>query len=181
LSRYRITCTRGSLAVLAAACVWAGGAHAGGPGDVYNDYAADGVLSCNHSRADLVAVLRSGSLNQYGDPLTLARLKLAVRKQLAGGCRHADGSRRTETGGAGAPSSGGTSNGKKPRSSKDTPGHPRRGSKPSRSSQTAPARAASTGSDSASFFAGRGLIVGILVAALALGGWLTKHALAARD
>src|SRR5215212_9151568 len=62
-------------------------AYAGGPGDVYNDYAADGKLSCNHSRADLRSVLRSGSLNQYGDPYTLAGLKLAVRRQLAGGCR----------------------------------------------------------------------------------------------
>src|SRR5919204_5365902 len=96
---------RTSLAVIAIFGAGAGGvAYAdGGPAAVYNDYAQDGVLSCNHSRADLVAVLRSGSLNQYGDPLTLARLKLAVRKQLAGGCRHVGrSSRRYEAGGAGA-------------------------------------------------------------------------------
>jgi hypothetical protein len=29
--------------------------------------------------------------------------------------------------------------------------------------------------------AGRGLALGILAAAVALGGWLTKHALSARD
>jgi hypothetical protein len=106
LSRYGSMRKRASLAAIVAACVWAAGAYAGGPGDVYNDYAADGVLSCNHSRADLLAVIRSGSLNQYGDPYTLARLKLAVRKQLAGGCRHARGSRQEENGRAGVP--GGT-------------------------------------------------------------------------
>src|SRR6266480_4750859 len=93
--------------VVGSAC-FSGVASAGGPGDVYNDFAADGKLSCNHSRADLRNVLRSGSLNQYGDPYTLARLKLAVRKQLAGGCRRTSGSRRNGTGGAGAPSGGGT-------------------------------------------------------------------------
>jgi hypothetical protein len=97
---------RASLVAIVAACVWAAGAYAGGPGDVYNDYAADGVLSCNHSRAELLAVIRSGSLNQYGDPYTLARLKLAVRKQLAGGCRQARRSRQEENGRAGVP--GGT-------------------------------------------------------------------------
>jgi hypothetical protein len=174
--------TRASLAAVVAACAWAAGAAAGGPGDVYNDYAQDGRLSCNHSHAELEAVLRSGSLNQYGDPLTLARLKLAVRKQLAGGCRHGrSGPGANETGGAGTPSGGGTSGGQTPRSSKGSPARHARGSKTAAPSQPESRRAASTGSDSAWFFAGRGLIVGVLVAALALGGWLTKHALAARD
>src|SRR3954454_13637525 len=44
----------------------------GGPGDVYNDYAADGVLSCNHPRSDLENVLKDATLNQYGDPYTMA-------------------------------------------------------------------------------------------------------------
>ena len=85
--------TRASAAAIVTAWVLATGIAygGGGPSAVYNDYAADGVLSCNHSRADLEAVLRSGSLNEYGDPLRLARLKLAVRKQLAGGCRHTSG------------------------------------------------------------------------------------------
>jgi hypothetical protein len=173
--------TRASLAAILAACIWAAAAHAGGPGDVYNDYAQDGRLSCNHSHADLVAVLRSGSLNQYGDPLTLARLKLAVRKQLAGGCRHRSGSGQGGTGGAGSPTGGGTSSGQRPRSSKGSPARHARGSKAGPPSQATSSRAASTGGDSASFLAGRGLIVGVLVAALAFGGWLTKHALAARD
>src|ERR671935_584855 len=87
--------------VVAFACL-TGVADAGGPGDVYNDFAQDGKLSCNHSRADLLAVLRSGSINQYGDPYTLARLKLAARKQLAGGCRHTSRTRGNGTGGVGA-------------------------------------------------------------------------------
>jgi hypothetical protein len=179
-----ITRTRASLAAIVAACACAattGVAHAGGgPGPVYNDFVRDGVLSCNHSRGDLEAVLRSGSLNQYGDPLTLARLKLAVRKQLAGGCRPGSGSGRNGTGGAGAPSGGGTGSGQKSGSSKGTSGHPRTGGSKS-ASQATPGRAASSGGDNASFVAGRSLIVGLLVAALAFGGWLTKHALAARD
>ena len=178
MSRYGITRARASLAAIVAACVWAAGAYAGGPGDVYNDYAADGVLSCKHSRADLVAVIRSGSLNQYGDPYTLARLKLAARKQLAGGCPHPSRSRQDENGGAGAP--GGTGDqtgcqtgGGQPKGSR---GHDRQ--KPPEAS---PRPTASAGEDNASFVMGRGLIVGALVAALAFGGWLTKRGLAARD
>lgn len=174
MSPYGITRTRASLAAIVAACVWAAGAYAGGPGDVYNDYAADGVLSCNHSRADLVAVIRSGSLNQYGDPYTLARLKLAVRKQLAGSCRHVSRSRQDENGGAVAP--GGTAGRTGSGQSKGSPGHRRRNPP-----EASPGPAAPTGGDNASFVVGRGLIVGVLVAALAFGGWLTKHGLAARN
>jgi hypothetical protein len=187
LSLYAITRMRASLAAIVALCACAsatGVAHAdGGPGAVYNDFAADGRLSCNHSRADLEAVLRSGSLNQYGDPLTLAKLKLAVRKQLAGGCRRGSGSRRNGTGGAGAPSGGGTGSGQNAGSSNGSPRHRTggSGSKPAPPAQGVPSRAASSGGDNASFVAGRSLIVGLLVVALAFGGWLTKHALAARD
>jgi hypothetical protein len=174
LSRYGITRTRASLVAIVAACIWAAGADAGGPGDVYNDYAADGVLSCNHSRADLVAAIRSGSLNQYGDPYTLARLKLAARKQLAGGCRHPSRSRQDENGGAGAPGgTGGQTGGGQSKGS--------RGQHPAPSPEASPSPAASTAGDNASFVVGRGLIVVALVAALALGGWLTKHGLATRD
>jgi hypothetical protein len=183
VSRFGITLTLASLAGAVVACICAGGASAGGPGAVYNDYVQDGVLSCNHSRADLVAVLRSGSLNQYGDPLTLARLKLAVRKQLAGGCRHASTSSRSGSGGTGATSGGGTGDGQPPETSKGAPAHPTRsrGSKPDASAQAVPSRPSSSGGSNASFVTGRGLIVGLLIAALAFGGWLTKHALAARD
>jgi hypothetical protein len=173
LSRFRITCTRASLAAVIGAGVWATGAWAGGPGNVYNDFAADGKLSCNHSRADLGAVLRSGSLNQYGDPLTLARLKLAVRKQLAGGCRSAQS---TNSGNTTASGSGtGSSNGQTHPSPKKHLRHPRPPGAPPRATARTVARGAG---DSASFFAGRGLIIGLLAAAVAFGGWLTKRALA---
>jgi len=173
LSPFEITRARVSLSAIVVACVLpVGVAYAdGGPGAVYNDYAQDGVLSCNHSHADLVAVLRSGSLNQYGDPLTLARLKLAVRKQLAGGCRRHSGSRSgtAPTGRSG----GGTSTvGQQPRPKPAPTQAP---------TQATPSRAASAKEDSGAFFAKRGVIVGLLVVALAFGGWLTKHALAARD
>jgi hypothetical protein len=187
LSLYAITRTRASLAAVVAAyaCGWATGvAHAGGgPGAVYNDFAQDGKLSCNHSRADLEAVLRSGSLNQYGDPLTLDRLKLAVRKQLAGGCRRTSGSRRNGTGGAGTSAGGGTGGGQNTGSTSGSQGHPRGGSGSNFAppSQAAAGRAPSSSGDNESFVASRGLIIGFLVAALAFGGWLTKHALAARD
>jgi hypothetical protein len=184
LSPYAITRTRASLAAIVAACACVSATDAaqaaGGPGAVYNDFAQDGRLSCNHSHADLEAVLRSGSINQYGDPLTLTSLKLAVRKQLAGGCQNRGGSRRNGTGGAGAPG-GGTGSGQNS-GSNGSPGHPRTsGSEPAPPAQATPGRAVSSGGDNASFVASRGLIVGLLVAALAFGGWLTKHALAARD
>jgi hypothetical protein len=173
--------TRASLAAIVAVCVCASATDVaradGGPGAVYNDFAQDGKLSCNHSRADLEAVLRSGALNQYGDPLTLARLKLAVRKQLAGGCRRTTGSRQNETGGGGATRGGTTGGGPKPGSSKGSRSHSRTGG----STFVPPSKAATGGGDNASFVASRGLIIGLLIAALAFGGWLTKHALAARD
>jgi hypothetical protein len=76
-----------STAAILAALVCAEPMLAGNPASVYSDFAADGVLSCRHSRADLIATLNDASLHQYADQLTFARLKLAIRKQLAGGCR----------------------------------------------------------------------------------------------
>jgi hypothetical protein len=115
-------------------------AHAG-PGDVYNDFAEDGVLSCNHSRADLEGVLYSGSINQYGDPLVLARLKLAIRKQLAGGCVAGRASQQTRGAGETGVASAGEGE----------------------------------------FVAKRALLGGLLIAVLAIGGWLTRQALVRRD
>jgi hypothetical protein len=76
-----------SVAALLAGLVYAGAASADTPADVYSDFAEDGALSCGHSRAALEGVLRDASIYQYGDPYTAIGLKLAVRKQLAGGCR----------------------------------------------------------------------------------------------
>ena len=76
-----------SVAVLLAALVCADLAMADTPATVYSDFAEDGVLSCGHSRSAMKGVLNDASLHQYGDPLTFLGLKLAIRKQLAGGCR----------------------------------------------------------------------------------------------
>jgi hypothetical protein len=79
---------RTALVALAALLLLAGSAIAAksGPAEVYSDFARDGALSCTHSEADLRAVLDDASIYQYGDPVTLARLKLAIRRQLARGC-----------------------------------------------------------------------------------------------
>lgn len=174
--------TRTSLVaiVIAFACVTAV-AYAGGPGDVYNDFAEDGVLSCNHSRADLRAVLRSGSINQYGDPLTLARLKLAVRRQLAGGCRAGAGSSQ---GGTGTTKPGQQANGGGTTSDpgrRRTPPTSRKRDRSGRSPEQSAASAAQSNGGSGSFVSGRMLIAALLVGGLAIGGWLTRRALAARD
>jgi hypothetical protein len=171
---------RASLVVVVLAlCVTASTAYAASPGVIYTDFAQDGKLSCTYSHSDLEAALRSGTLNQYGDPLTLARMKLAVRKQLAGGCKQGGDSNaapsRTTTGTTGAQGGGGdgAGNSKQP---KAKPAHPRQAS----GQLTLIARGSSTSQDNGSFLAGRGLVIGLLAVAVALGGWLTKHALSAR-
>jgi hypothetical protein len=57
-----------------------------GPGRIYNDFARDGVLKCRYSKPELRAVLNDASLYQYGDPVRLNRLKLAIQRQLGGAC-----------------------------------------------------------------------------------------------
>ena len=73
--------------VVLAGLVFAAPALADSPVKVYNDFASDGTLSCGHSRAALKGALNDASLQQYGDPLTSVQMKLAIRRQLAGGCR----------------------------------------------------------------------------------------------
>jgi hypothetical protein len=172
--------TRASLVLVAVACVTASAAYAGGPGDVYTDFAQDGKLSCNHSRSDLESALRSGTLNQYGDPLTLARMKLAVRRQLAGSCKQrsastvASGSGTRTTGTATTPAQTGSGGG--------TPKHgrPKHGHRDAFVQDRPIQRAGTSSGGNGSFLAGRGLAIGLLAGAVALGGWLTKHALSAR-
>jgi hypothetical protein len=166
--------TRASLGlVVLLVCFFPAVAHAGGPGAVYSDFVQDGKLSCNHSRADLNSVLHSGTLNQYGDPLTLARLKLAVREQLAGGCRKQGASSPpATTTGTTTTGQGGTGKHAKP---KHPRAHPR-----APDGLTVAQRQRLASSDNGSFLAGRGLALGLLAAAIAFGGWLTKHALSAR-
>jgi hypothetical protein len=78
---------RASLVALAlAAGLGAAGPAVADPSDVYVDYATDGTIECTHSRGDLEGILTDASINEYGDPLTLTRLRIAVRRQLAAGC-----------------------------------------------------------------------------------------------
>jgi hypothetical protein len=165
--------TRTSLVAVLAAGIWAATGLAAGPGQIYNDYARDGHLSCSYSSGELEALLRSGSINQYGDPLTLARLKLAARKQLAGGCRKGGSEGTAVTTGGGGTTSTGTGAKQHPRSKNH---HPRR----TKSRRPEVAVKASTSGGNGSFVAGRALIIGLLAVALALGGWLTKRGLSAR-
>jgi hypothetical protein len=72
--------------VLSVALVTGAAAAQSGPARIYSDFARDGVLKCGHSEADLRAVLSDASIYQYGDPVTLNRLKLAIRRQLEVGC-----------------------------------------------------------------------------------------------
>ena len=172
-------------AILIAASALTTGVAQAGPGDVYNDYARDGRLGCNHPRADLLAVLRSGSLNQYGDPLTLTGLKLAVRRQLVGGCRASSSASpsagtparragRTTTG-TGSRQSSGKSTGKQAGST--TSRH--EGSSAAREAASSAAPGSNGGNDA--FLSERALAVGLLAGALAIGGWLTRRALTARN
>jgi hypothetical protein len=170
-------------AILIAFACFSGVAYAG-PGDVYNDFAADGQLSCNHSRADLRNVLRSGSINQYGDPYTLAGLKLAVRRQLAGGCRKSGSNSPTgATAGGGKESGTGTTSGGA--AGKQTGKKAGSGSRPGqRSSGSPPSPAASAGltnGGNGAFVSERVLVAGLLAGGLAIGGWLTRRALTARS
>jgi hypothetical protein len=153
-----------------AAGVWAAATLAAGPGQIYNDFVRDGHLSCSYSRGDLEAFLRSGSINQYGDPLTLARLKLAARKQLAGGCRE-----------RGSGSTVGTSGGTTSTADKQHPRSKKRHPQPTGTPHLASGTKASASGGNGSFVAGRVLIVALLAVAIAFGGWLTKRALSARD
>lgn len=82
---------RGCTAVALAALWLAPAAAATDSTAVYTDFASDGKLSCRYSRADLEATLHDAKLNEYGDPYTTAGLKVAIRRQLAGGCANRSG------------------------------------------------------------------------------------------
>jgi hypothetical protein len=86
-------------AVLALALAAGAVAVQSGPARVYSDFAQDGVLECGHPKADLRAVLDDATIYQYGDPVTLSRLKLAIRRQLAVGCPGATSESSGLTGG----------------------------------------------------------------------------------
>jgi hypothetical protein len=168
-----------SLAVAVAALVAAGAAAAAdNPPGVYSDYANDGVLSCGHSRAALRGVLNDASFQQYGDPLTMLGLKLAVRKQLAGGCRRNE--RATLPIGSAARSGETTPPSAEP-PSRNT-GSSREPS--SRRPKQPPANSGAKGQASALGAAGDGrdgwmvlLGVALLLVTLGSGGWAARRAL----
>jgi len=167
--------TRASLAAIVAAGIWAASAAAANPAQIYNDYVRSGHLSCSYSHDDLEALLRSGSINQYGDPLTLARLKLAARRHLAGSCLASGTSRATGASGQSTSEPPTEQTPSRSRHQKRHPGQLRR------SPRFAAGASASVGGSNSSFLASRALIVGLLAVALAFAGWLTKRALSARD
>jgi hypothetical protein len=160
-----------------AALVAAGAAVAAdNPPGVYSDYATDGVLSCGHSRAALRGVLNDASIQQYGDPLTILGLKLAVRKQLAGGCRRKE--RATLPIGSAARSGGTTPPSAAP------PSNPGSSTKPSsQRPKQPPANAGAEVQAGALGAAGDGrdgwmvlLGVALLLVTLGSGGWAARRA-----
>lgn len=152
-----------SAAAILAALVYVQPGLADTPGAVYSDFAEDGVLSCGHSRAALNGVLNDASIYQYGDPQTLVELKLAIRKQLAGGCARPD----RGSGNTAEPDPGPSESAAKARS--------RRGNE--RSSR-APNDETAAGSTSDNQRDGRIVLlgVGLLLLTLGSGAWAARRA-----
>lgn len=87
-----------------------GTALAADPATIYSDFANTGRLACTYDRGSLQRVLDDASLYQYSDARTIARLRLAVRGQLAGSCQRAASSSQSSSSAAptaGTPGSGG--------------------------------------------------------------------------
>jgi hypothetical protein len=161
--------------VILAGLVFAAPALADSPVEVYNDFASDGTLSCGHSRAALKGALKDASLQQYGDPLTSVQMKLAIRKQLAGGCRVI--SAVTPTGGT--PSGPGESRpGTLPSEQTNQKQKARKG--PGGSEQSTPNAAApikTSGSADRKHSGGMILLgISLLLLALGSGGWAARRA-----
>jgi hypothetical protein len=163
--------------VVLAGLVFAPAALADSPVDVYNDFARDGTLSCSHSRAALKGALKDASIQQYGDPLTSVQMKLAIRKQLAGGCRliaSVTPTRGTSSG------PGESSPGAFPSEQTNKKQEARKGSGGSGSEQsTRQAAAPIKTSGSADGNHGVGMIllgISLLLLALGSGGWAARRA-----
>ena len=167
-----------SLAVLAAALIAAGPATADTPPEVYSDYAEDGVLSCGHSRAALKGVLNDASIHQYGDPYTVLGLKLAVRKQLAGGCRRQERAvlpiAPVGGGDDGTPGSGSTEAGAKESSRTDTNADPKGSSSSRDETVEALAEDEATSNQRDGWIVLLGVV--LLLLTLGSGGWAARRA-----
>ena len=166
-----------SLVAVTAALVCAAPALADSPASVYSDYASDGRLSCGHSRAALNGVLHDASLYQYGDPLTMLQLKLAIRRQLAGGCRRSTAPVAIGFVGAAPSSAGGP----------ETNGRARHKSKRSvtkgSGSGTGPTTQSPLVSGAGGREDGRMVLLGValLLVALGAGGWAARRAFNGRQ
>ena len=170
-----------SATAIVAALVYAQPLLADTPASVYSDFAEDGVLSCGHSRSALKGALNDASLHQYGDPLTFLGLKLAVRRQLAGGCRRLSHTAATENPdasetapGAGAPTS--PSTGSRTRRN----GGSTEGQRPLPETEDKAAVAEDT---QAAEQSGGMVLVGVILLLLTLGsgGWAARRAFVSRQ
>jgi hypothetical protein len=165
-----------SALALLAGLAFAEPALADSPAAVYSDFAEDGVLSCGHSRPALKGVLNDASLHQYGDPLTFIQLKLAIRKQLASGCRRRIASRRP-AGSTGSAAPDESNSGPGSSSASGSP-RPRQGP-PSSDEPVPPAteQGPKTNSDDSKQSGGMLLVgVGLLLLTLGSGGWAARRA-----
>jgi hypothetical protein len=166
-----------SLAVAAALIASGAAIAADNPPAVYSDYAKDGVLSCGHSRAALRGVLNDASIQQYGDPLTILGLKLAARKQLAGGCRRKEratlpiGS-AARTGETTVPPTQAQSEGSRRQPSGGRPAPHRPSARPSGEVQAGTLGAAGDGRDGWMVLLG----IALLLVTLGSGGWAARRA-----
>jgi cobalamin biosynthesis Mg chelatase CobN len=158
--------------------VYAGPVLADTPALVYSDFAEDGVLSCGHSRSALKRVLNDASLYQYGDPLTFQRLKLAVRKQLAGSCRRPNRTALAE----GSPVAESEPDARTSTRSSKTTTKSRQGPGQQPSPLTSD-NAAVAGKTDASERSGGMVLLGVVLLLLALGsgGWAARRAFTSRQ
>lgn len=173
-----------SLVAGLAALVCAESAFADSPAAVYSDFAEDQVLSCGHSRSVLKRTLNDASLHQYGDPLTFTRLKLAIRKQLAGSCRR---NVRT-TAVAGSTEGRGGRNESDPQAQGSSKAPPRSDKRRPVDGKPAPRRideavAADTSGNSPNAQDWRMLLLGVVLLLITLGsgGWAARRAFTSRQ
>jgi cobalamin biosynthesis Mg chelatase CobN len=168
-----------SVLAILAGLAFAEPAMADSPAEVYSDFAEDGVLSCGHSRSALKGVLNDASLHQYGDPLTFAQVKVAIRRQLAGGCR-----RRTATG-AGSTGDAAPDESSSGQRSASAPGGPEQKQRPPSSDDSTPQAAEQNPNRSSEDSRRSGgmvlLGVGLLLLALGSAAWAARRAFGDRQ
>jgi hypothetical protein len=167
--------------VVLAGLAFAPHALADSPIEVYNDFASDGTLSCGHSRAALKGALKDASLQQYGDPLTSVQMKLAIRKQLAGGCRaiaSVTPTRGTSGPGESSPGAVPSEQTNKRQEARKGPG----GSGSEQSTRQSAAPIKTTGSADDKHSGGMILLaISLLLVALGSGGWAARRAFGDRS